>query len=134
MRAVRVLVRFAAAAAGVGLISSCGDDAPEGSLPTVFDVVVSVGAGDLGALLFNIEGGPVDTVESVGYYTASAPYSGIATQVVVAGGQLLGPIARIRVPDGRISYRAVPREGAERGTHRLLVVSDSLVRLVPVLR
>lgn len=121
-------------AAGLALLVSCGDDEPTAPTPVVFDVVLSPAAGDIGALLFLVQGGPVDTVESIGYYTASAPYSGVATQVLVADGKLDGAVARIRVPDGHVRYTVVPREAAERATHRLVSVPDSLVSLVPVFR
>jgi hypothetical protein len=121
-------------AVGLVLLVSCGDDEPAGPTPVAFDVVLSRAAGDLGALLFFVQGGPVDTVESVGYYTASAPYSGVATQVLVADGKLEGTVARVRVPDGHVTYTVVPREAAERGTHRLVTVPDSMVSLVPVFR
>lgn len=104
---------------------ACGDDEPAGPAPAVLEVSVTGSSGTTpGAMLFLIEGGVVDSVESAGWFTASAPYSGVARQVVVAGPALVGTIALVHVPDGRVSYRAVLREAAQAGTHALLPTAD----------
>jgi hypothetical protein len=109
---------------------SCGEDSPVGPTPAVFEVVIGGAGASAAAMLFLIEGGPVDSVEANGWFTASAPYSGVATQVVVAGPTLAGAIALVHVPDGRTSYRAVVREVAEAGTHALLPTADYSLTLV----
>jgi hypothetical protein len=96
----------------------------------VFEVVAGGAGASAAAMLFMIEGGPVDSVEANGWFTASAPYSGVATQVVIAGPVLAGTIAVVHVPDGRISYRAVVREVAEAGTYALLPTADYTLTLV----
>jgi hypothetical protein len=111
------------------VLGGCGDDdAPVGPASATFEVVVSGGA-PAGAMLFLIEGGPVDSIGTTGWFTASAPYSGVATQVVVAGPTLAGAVAVVHVPDGRIAYRAVVREVAEAGTHALLPTGDYTLTL-----
>jgi hypothetical protein len=110
------------------------DDEPVGPAPAVYDVVLGRGSAQVGAILFMIEGGAVDTVEAIGYYTATAPYSGIATQVLVVGPQLGGTLVRLRVPDGRVEYRVIARELAESGTYRLLAATDYSLALIRVLR
>jgi hypothetical protein len=117
----------------MGAVLSC-DDEPVGPSPAVYDVVLGRGPAQVGAILMLIEGGSVDTVEGIGYYTASAPYSGVATQVLVAGSQLGGTLVRLRVPDSRGEYRAVALEIAEPGTHRLLPTSDYSLSLIRVRR
>ena len=117
----------------VGALLSC-DDEPVGPSPAVYDVILGSGPAQVSAILFLIEGGSVDSVEGIGYYTASAPYSGVATQVLVAGPQLGGALVRLRVPDGRMNFRAVALEIAEPGTHRLLPTSDYSLSLSRVLR
>jgi hypothetical protein len=101
------------------LVLGCSE-APTGPAPAVFDLVL-VGATDqVGAILLNVEGGPVDSVVPTRFYTASAPYSGVARQVLVAGATLTGAVARVYVSDGGAGYRAVIREIAAAGTHELL--------------
>ena len=117
----------------VGAILSCEDE-PVGPSPAIYEVVLGSGPAEVSAILFLIEGGRIDSVEGIGYYTASAPYSGVAMQVLVAGPQLRGTLVRLLVPDGRARLRAVAREIAEPGTHRLLPTSDYSLSLSRVLR
>jgi hypothetical protein len=112
---------------------ACNDE-PVGPAPAVYNVVLGTGSAQVGAILFLIEGGAVDTVEAIGYYTATAPYSGVATQVLVVGPQLGGTLVRLRVPDVRVEYRVVARELAESGTYRLLAATDYSLGLIRVLR
>jgi hypothetical protein len=116
--------------AGVG----CGGDEPMGPAPAVYEVVLRGGGVPVGAVYFLVEGGSVDTVEGTGFYTASAAYSGVATQVLVAGRDLSGTVVRVRVPDARVRYRASVLELAQGGTHQLLPPADyslTLVRVAP---
>ena len=113
---VRLSLSLVAAAA-------CWDD-PVSPAPGVYDVVIEGSTATVGAVLFLVQGGAVDSVESIGYYTASAPYSGVATQVLVAGSPISGSIVRIHVPDRRVRYEAVLLEAAQTGTHQLLAPGD----------
>jgi hypothetical protein len=90
--------------------------------------------GNVGAVLLLVEGGAVDSVEAVGYFTASAPYSGGATEVLVAGPGLAGVLIRVRVPDVRVRYHAEVREIAQSTTHQLLPPSDYSLVLARVSR
>jgi hypothetical protein len=110
--------------------TACWDD-PVSPTPGVYDVVIEGESGVAGAVLFLVQGGPVDWVESNGFYTISAPYSGVATQILVAGGPVSGALVRIHVPDRRVSYVAVPLEVAEAGTHQLLLPRDYPLSVVP---
>lgn len=97
---------------------SCGDD-PGSPVPGTIEVVLAGPGPAVGAVLFLIEGGSVDTVESAGEYLDAAPYSGIATQVLVAGDDLRGVIARARVPDLRVRYTAFIQEVADSRNYAL---------------
>jgi hypothetical protein len=114
-------------------LAAC-DDEPVGPATAVYDVVLARGGAQVGAILFMIEGGAVEMVEPIGYYTATAPYSGIATQVLVVGPPLEGTLVRFRVPDGRLEYRVIARELAESGTYRLLPATDYSLALIRVPR
>lgn len=127
--ALRIGLGVALAAA-----AACGGDEPVGPAPALYEVRLSGAGAPVGAVLFLVEGGPVDSVESVGYYTATAPFSGVATQVLVAGGALSGAVVRVQVPDARVTYRASVVELAEPGTHRLLPPADYALTLVRVVR
>lgn len=129
-RYVRRALRTAVLALALAASASCDEDSPVGPAPAVFEIVAGGTGASAAAMLFLIQGGPVDSVEANGWFTASAPYSGVATQVVVAGPALAGTIAMVHVPDGRISYRAVVREVAEAGTHALLPTADYTLTLV----
>ncbi|MDX2120981.1 MAG: hypothetical protein SF070_07920 [Gemmatimonadota bacterium] len=109
--------RWWLAAALVGALS-CGDD-PGNPVPGTIEVVLAGPGPAVGAVLFLIEGGSVDTVESAGAYLDAAPYSGVATQVLVAGDDLRGVIARARVPDLRVGYTAFIQQVADSRTYAL---------------
>jgi hypothetical protein len=130
VRGVRRAARTVALLLALAAPGACDEDNPVGPAPAVFEVVAGGTGAPAAAMLFMIEGGPVDSVEANGWFTASAPYSGVATQVVVAGPMLAGTIAVVHVPDGRIPYRAVLREVAEAGTYALLPVAEYPLTLV----
>jgi len=56
---------------------------------------------DDGAVLLTISGGPVDSVEAVGYTVYTARAGAETLRLIVTGDLGPGPIARIHVPDGR---------------------------------
>lgn len=111
--------RFAAAALLATLGLGCGE-ASLGPVPGTLDVVLADAPRPVGAVLFLIEGGTVDTVEGMGSYLDAAPYSGVAHQVLVAGNRLHGVIARVRVPDLRVRYEVVLQEVADDSSYALL--------------
>jgi hypothetical protein len=116
---------------GLALVAAagCGDE-PMGPAPAVYEVALTGSSARVGALFFLVEGGSVDSVESLGYYTAWAPFSGVAIQVLVAGSALSGAVIRVHVPDARVTYRASVRELAETGTYQLLPSADYSLTLV----
>ncbi len=108
----------------VGLLS-CGEDGgpPTGPTPGPLEVRLSGPAG-AGAVLLLVDGGEIDTVEAVRYFTATSAYSGVARKVLVAGQDLGGAVARIEVPDRRVRYRATILEIADGTTYQLLDPAD----------
>jgi hypothetical protein len=102
----------------IAAIGCSGDDSPSGPSPGALEVRLSGPAG-AGAVLLLVEGGPIDSVEAAGYYTASAPYSGVAKKVLVAGQGLQGTLALIHVPDRSVEYRATIIEIADQTTYEL---------------
>ncbi len=120
-------------AVAVGLLLAlglgCGADSL-GPVPGALDVVLADAPRPVGAVLFLVEGGAVDTVEAVGTYLDAAPYSGVAHQVLVAGNRLHGVIARVRVPDVRVRYEVVLQEVADDSSYALLDVAGPRLFLV----
>jgi hypothetical protein len=106
-------------AIALGLLTGCGDDQPAGPSPGALDVRLNGPAG-AGAALLLVEGGEIDTVETAGYFTASAAYSGTARRVLVAGQNLAGTLVRIQVPDRRVAYQATLIEIADGSSYQLL--------------
>ena len=107
-------------AAALGLLMGCGnDDGPAGPSPGALEIRLN-GPTGAGAALLLVEGGEIDAVEAAGYFTASAPYSGTARRVLVAGENLAGTLLRIQVPDRRVAYQATLIEIADGSTYRLL--------------
>ena len=120
-------------AVAVGLLLAlglgCGADSL-GPVPGALDVVLADAPRPVGAVLFLVEGGAVDSVEAVGTYLDAAPYSGVAHQVLVAGNRLHGVIARVRVPDVRVRYEVVLQEVADDSSYALLDVAGPRLFLV----
>lgn len=104
----------------LGLLIACGDDPspPTGPSPGPLDIRLSGPAG-AGAVLLLVDGGTIDSVEAVSYFTASSVYSGVARRVLVAGQDLNGVVARIEVPDRRVTYHATVIEIADGTTYQL---------------
>lgn len=111
--------RSVAAALLAALGLGCGE-ASLGPVPGTLDVVLADAPRPVGAVLFLVEGGAVDTVEAMGSYLDAAPYSGVAHQVLVVGNRLHGVIARVRVPDLRLRYEVVVQEVADDSSYALL--------------
>lgn len=121
--------RAASAVVLVAMGLGCGE-ASLGPVPGTLDVVLADAPRPVGAVLFLIEGGTVDTVEAAGSYVDAAPYSGVAQQVLVAGNRLHGAIARVRVPDLRVRYEVVLQEVADDSSYALLDVAGPRLFLV----
>ena len=104
----------------MALLSCSSEDAPPtGPSPGQLEIRLTGPAG-VGAVLLLVDGGEIDSVEAVGYFTASSLYSGLARRVLVAGQDLGGVVARIEVPDRRVAYRATILQIADGATYQLL--------------
>lgn len=64
---------------------------------------------DDGAVLLTVFGGPVDSVESVGYPVYSARGGADTVKLIVTGTLPSGAIARIHIPDSRQASRYAGR-------------------------
>lgn len=108
------LVAFVLALAVLG----CDDD-PTGPLPGVLDVALVGPAAQAGALLFHVEGGPVDSVTAGDALLVSAPFTGVSRRVLVVG-DLTGIVARVYVADVRAGYRMSVVEVADGQSYALM--------------
>lgn len=111
------------------LLAACSEDSPAGPAPGVLEVRLN-GPATAGAALLIVEGGPIDSVEAAGYYTATAPYSATAVRVLVAGQGLGGTLVRIQVPDRHSAYTATLSQIADGQTYQLLDPAAFEVRVV----
>lgn len=97
----------------------CEDD-PTGPLPGVLDVVLAGPSAEAGALLFHIEGGPVDSVTPAGALLISAPFTRVRRRVLVVGEDLAGVVARVHVPDVSVPYQMTIVEVADGRSYALM--------------
>lgn len=88
---------------------------------------------DDGAVLFTLSGGPVDSVEGVGYSVYSARIDDNTVRVIVTGTLASGPVARIHIPDHRriSSYSAIVNQVAARTTYQQRDPSGYSLTLAP---
>ena len=93
--------------AAVGLLSavllgSCSNNT--GPVAGALNVSISSPQLDDGALMLSVYGGPVDSVESVGFTIYSIRVAD-SVKFIVAGSLGSGAVARIHIPDGRQASR-----------------------------
>jgi hypothetical protein len=100
-----------------GLVVACSNEStgPTGALQVTLDSPNN----DDGAVLFTIVGGPVDSVVPVNDQIYSARSNAKAIQVIATGNIGNGTIARIYVPDIRLTakYSATVKQVAARGSY-----------------
>jgi len=111
--------------------AGCGKEPTAGATPGVLDVVLLGPAEHTGAILFDIEGGAVDSVVATGHFTRSARFTGVAQRVLVAGDSLGGVIARVYVPDLGAGHRATVVEAADGRDYQLLPTDRFVLPLLP---
>jgi hypothetical protein len=89
--------------------------------------------GAQGAVLVTVTGGPVDTVEAVGYELYSARVDASTLRVIVVGELGSGTVAQIRIPDNRQAsqYRATVSQVALRSTYAPRDPAGYTIVLVP---
>jgi hypothetical protein len=87
---------------GLAALTGCSNNT--GPTAGVLNLSLSSPHTDDGAVLLSITGGPIDSVEAVGYavYTARI---GLTLRLIVTGDIGPGPVARIHIPDGRQASR-----------------------------
>jgi hypothetical protein len=98
------IVRSLAAAGFLSAFLLAGCSNNTGPVGGTLNVSISSPQQDDGALLLTVYGGPVDSVESVGFriYSIRAADS---VNFIVTGSLGSGPVARIHIPDGRLASR-----------------------------
>ena len=97
-----IMRRLAAGLLSAFLLSGCSNNT--GPVAGALNVSISSPRHDDGALLLTVSGGPVDSVESIGFriYSIRAADS---VKFIVTGSLGSGPVARIHIPDGREASR-----------------------------
>lgn len=101
---------------------ACGGDSsgPSGPTPGQLTIQLNTSSTNVGALMFLIRGGPVDSVSS-SYSSYDAEAAGGNHRTIVTGNIAAGPVAIIHVPDTREagSYSATVEQAATRQTYGL---------------
>ena len=87
------------ALAGLLLLACSGEYT--GPVSGTLNLSLTSPQGAQGAVLFTVSGGPVDTVEAVGYELYSARVDASTWRVIVVGELASGTVAQIRIPDNR---------------------------------
>jgi hypothetical protein len=126
------LVLTLGAAVGLVLLPSCSSE-PDGPTAGILTVTLTTPNSDDGAMLFTLSGGPVDSVEAVGYSVYSARIDGNTLRVIVTGTLGPGPVARIRIPDQRqiSGYLAIVNQVAAHTTYQQRDPSGYQLALAP---
>ncbi len=84
------------------LLAGCSNNT--GPAAGTLNVNISSPQHDDGALMLSVFGGPVDSVESVGFPIYSVREAD-SVKFIVTGSLGSGPVARIHIPDGRQASR-----------------------------
>jgi hypothetical protein len=112
------------------LLSGCSNNT--GPVAGVLNVNVSSPQPDDGALMLSVHGGPVDSVESVGFRVFSLRTSD-SVKFIVTGGLGSGVVARIHIPDSRQAsrYTALVRQVAARMSYAARDPAGYSITLLP---
>jgi hypothetical protein len=115
----------------VVLVLCWGCSNSTGPTAGVLSMTFSAQHANEGAVLLVVSGGPVDSVESVGYPVYSARLGGDTLKLIVTGQLSSGAVARIHIPDTRqaSSYNARVAQVAARGTYALQDLAGYAVTL-----
>jgi hypothetical protein len=100
------------------VLAACSNNT--GPTAGILKVTVASPFQDDGAILLSVYGGPVDSVESVGYPIYSVRVAD-TVKIIVTGQLSSGVLARMHIPDARQAsrYNAQIKQGAARQTYRL---------------
>ncbi len=112
---------------------ACGGDGtgPGGPTPGQLTIQLNTSSTSVGALMFLVRGGPVDSVSST-YSRYDADAAGGNHRIIVTGNIVAGPVATIHVPDTREagSYSATVEQAATRQTYGLQSASTFTMTVV----
>jgi hypothetical protein len=89
---------------GVIVLAGCSHE-PEGPTAGTLSVSLATPNSDDGAVLFTLSGGPVGSVEAIGYSVYSGRIDPNTLRIIVTGNLVSGTIARIRIADNREASR-----------------------------
>jgi hypothetical protein len=111
------------------LLAGCSNST--GPAAGVLNLTVESPHQDDGGIMLSIHGGPVDSVEAVGYVIHSARTAD-SVKMIVTGDLGSGVIARVHIPDSRQSsqYSAQIKQAAARRTYAQRDPADYTVSLV----
>lgn len=106
---------------------------PVGATAAILTLGLATPNSDDGAVLVTISGGPVDSVEAVGYSFYLARIDGNTLRIIITGDLRSGVIARLRVPDDRqlSQYSAAINQVAMRSTYTQRDPNTYSVTLAP---
>lgn len=112
------------------LLTGCSNNT--GPVAGALAVTLTSPRQDDGAVLFMVYGGPVDSIESVGYPIHLARVAD-TVKVIITGSVGAGPIARVHIPDSRQGARYGSRiaQVAERRTYALHDPAGYAISLQP---
>ncbi|HJR18045.1 MAG TPA: hypothetical protein VJ808_14435 [Gemmatimonadales bacterium] len=123
--------RFVVPACLLVLAAGCSNST--GPTAGILNVTLASPHSDDGAVLLQLSGGPVDSIESIGYPVYSARMGPDAVKLIVTGNLAAGAIARIHVPDLRQAsrYNARLDQVAARVTYAQHDPAEHSVTLLP---
>jgi hypothetical protein len=103
-----------------GLVGLCGCSAePSGPVAATLNLDFITPSEDVGAVLFTISGGPIDSVTASDYRLYSTRIDASTTRVILVGNVSSGRLARIYLSDERRipDYSTTINQVAARGTY-----------------
>jgi hypothetical protein len=117
----------------LSLVLSTGCSNDTGPTAGILNMTFSTQHANEGAVLLIVSGGPVDSIESLGYPIYSGRTGGDTLKLIITGQLSSGVLARIHIPDSRQSaaYGARVAQVAARGTYRLQDLAGYEVTLKP---
>jgi hypothetical protein len=113
-------IRYLAVGAAIVLGFLFGCSEPTGPIEGKLNVILATPNSDDGAVLFTLSGGPVDSLEAVGYTVYSARIDHNTVRVIVTGALASGLVVRAHIPDHRqiSGYSAIMNQAAAHTTYQ----------------
>jgi hypothetical protein len=117
----------------LSLVLATGCSNNTGPTAGILNMTFSAQHANEGAVLLIVSGGPVDSVESLGYPIYSARVGRDTLKLIITGQLSSGVLARIHIPDSRqnAAYGARVAQVAARETYALQDLAGYAVTLEP---